>query len=248
MTSLKSCLTLVALCLLAGVAAPCFALESYLQDIEVRSLAAAEAPRFLGTRVLLTYHSGHRVRLVGARFDHEDYRVFHTYSRNENGVFLLLLEVPPGLEELRYRICVDGIWMNDPNNPIASTDACGTAFSVFSLRGRPTPPLRSPEIEPDGTVSFVFRSQPGRRVYLIGNFNKWDPFWDRMGEVRPGVYRINLPLTPGRHYYRFSVDGDRLLDPLNLDSARDPEGNTVSVVDVPGRPAANLSLYQRTAR
>ena len=239
-----SSVALAALCLLFGFAAPLFGLDSYLQDIEVRSLTAASAPRFLGNRVLLTYQSGHRVRLVGARFAHEDYRVFHTYSRNENGVFLLLLEVPADVEELRYRITVDGIWTSDPNSPAAATDAFGTAFSVFPLRGRPTPPLRSPVVDEGGRVTFVFRSDPGRRVYLTGDFNQWDPFWEPMREVRPGLYQTSLRLGPGRHYYRFSVDGNRLLDPLNLDSARDPEGHSVSVVDVPAQPAVNLSLYQ----
>ena len=247
MTSSKSSVALAALCLVLA-AVPLAAFDSYLQEIEVRSLSTAAAPRFLGTRVLLTYQTGHRVRLVGARFAHEDYRVFHTYSRNENGVFLLLLEVPVGLEELRYRISVDGIWMSDPVNPAVAVDAFGTAFSVFPLHERPAPPLQRPRLEADGSVTFVFRSDPGRRVYLIGDFNQWDPFWDRMTEIQPGLYRITLRLTEGRHYYRFSVDGSRLLDPLNLDSARDPEGNAVSVVDVPPEPAAQLSLYQSAAR
>jgi hypothetical protein len=156
--------------------------------------------------------------------------------------------VTPEVSELRYRICVDGVWTYDPMNPSTSTDTFGTVFSLFSLRGRPAPLLRSPKIEPDGSVVFVFRSEPGRRVYLIGDFNKWDPFWDRMAEERPGLYRISLHLTPGTHYYRFSVDGSRLLDPLNLDSARDREGSPVSVVEVPTHPSGNLSLYQNTPR
>jgi hypothetical protein len=240
MACLKSYRPAVLLSLLLAAAPLAPALESFIQEIEVRNLSSASMPRFLGPLVLLTYQSAHRVRLVGARFAHEDYRIFHTYSRNENGIFLLLLEVPREIETLRYRISVDGMWMNDPFNPEVEVDSFGTAFSVFSLKGRPTPPLQSPQFEPDGATTFVFRSQPGRRVYLVGDFNNWDPFWDRMREVRPGLYRLTLRLTPGRHFYRFSVDGNRLLDPLNLENARDPDGNPVSMLIVP----PHFSLYQ----
>jgi hypothetical protein len=244
MAWLKSCRPAVLLCLLLGAAPLASALESYVQEIEVRNLSSASTPRFLGPLVLLTFQSPHRVRLVGARFAHEDYRIFHTYSRNENGIFLLLLEVPRDVETLRYRISVDGMWMNDPFNPGVEVDDFGTAFSVFSLASRPAPPLQSPRFEADGATTFVFRSQPGRRVYLVGDFNKWDPFWDRMPEVRPGLYRLTLRLTPGRHFYRFFVDGNRLLDPLNLENARDSDGNPVSMLVVPPVPKDNFSLYQ----
>ena len=65
--------------------------------------------------MLLSYPADPRVRLVGARFEHESYQEFHPYFRNENGVFVLLLDVPEGLETLTYRICVDGVWTYDPS-------------------------------------------------------------------------------------------------------------------------------------
>ena len=248
MAAPKSSYRALLLGLLLLAAPPCFALESILHEIEVRTLSSASAPRFMDSKVLLTYRSAVPVRLVGARFEHESYRVFHTYSRNENEVFLLLLGVPRGLEELRYRITVDGVWMNDPFNPRSETDAFGTTFSVFSLTERPTPGLRSPQLEADGSVTFVLRSQTGRRVYLVGDFNKWDPFWDHMPEVSPGLYQLNLRLPPGRRHYRFSVNGERLPDPLNPQNTWDSEGNPLSVLDLPAPSREDFSLYQTGGR
>jgi hypothetical protein len=76
MSPLKSCAALLVLGLLFTTVAPSplFALESYLEAIEIRSLTAAAAPRFLGGQVLFTYQSHqpeNRPRLVGARFSHE---------------------------------------------------------------------------------------------------------------------------------------------------------------------------------
>jgi hypothetical protein len=65
------------------------------------------------------------VRSVAVRFAHESYRVLHQFSRNEFGVFLLDYPVPPGVRDMRYRICVDGLWMSDPSNPRVQTDELG---------------------------------------------------------------------------------------------------------------------------
>jgi hypothetical protein len=248
MARLKYRLSVAYLCLLLAAASSVGGADSYLETVEVANVPAAAPPRFVDTKVLLSFEAPFRVRLVGARFAHEDFRVFHTYSRNEKGVFVLLLDVPRDVERLRYRLCVDGIWMSDPFNPESEVDDLGTAFSVFSLQARPEPPLESPLVAPDGSTTFVFRSQPGRRVCVVGDFNEWDPFWDRMPEIRPGLYRLTVQLTPGIHYYLFSVDGQKIPDPLNLQNARTMEGNSVSMLQVPRKGWDELSLYQTGAR
>jgi 1,4-alpha-glucan branching enzyme len=88
-------------------------------------------------------------------------------------------------------------------------------------------------MQPDGQVTFRFRGRPGRFVSLIGEFNRWDPFWEPMAEGRPGLYQVTLRLPPGQHYYVFCVDGERVPDPLNVELAEDSEGFRVSTFVVP---------------
>src|SRR4030042_568486 len=120
--------------------------------------------------------------LVGASFAHERFGVFHPYVRNANGVFVLLLDVLEGVDSLTYRIAVDGLWTHDPANPQRFEDPSGVVFSTYSLEDLPPKSLISPEIHPNGRVTFLFRGQPGRFVSLIGEFNRWDPFWEPMTE------------------------------------------------------------------
>ena len=89
-------------------------------------------------------------------------------------------------------------------------------------------------------MTFRFRGRPGRFVSLIGEFNRWDPFWEPMPEDprRPGLYQLTLRLSPGQHYYVFSVDGERVPDPLNVELAEDSEGFRVSTFRLPARAAA----------
>ena len=148
-------------------------------------------------------------------------------------MFLLLLDVPEEVQELHYRIVVDGLWINDPFNPQMREDSFGRRFSVFSLDDRPAPPVVSPEIDSGGSVTFLFRTLPGRAVSVAGDFNNWNPFWDRMEETEPGEYTLTVRLPPGPHYYYYVVNGQRVLDPINPDTARDYENYRVSTFHLP---------------
>jgi hypothetical protein len=240
---------LLACALLTASLDPLAAQVSLPTPIEIQNVARAGPPRFLNRQVLLSFQPespARPVRLVGASFEHERYGVFHPYVRNANGVFLLLLDeddIPEGLTSLTYRISVDGLWTDDPANPHRIEDFSGVVFSTFSLEGLPAKSLVSPELRPNGEVTFRFRGQPGRFVSLIGEFNRWDPFWEPMPEVpgrpgQPSLYQITLRLPPGPHYYVFSVDGERVPDPLNVEMAEDSEGFRVSTFRLPPRTAA----------
>ncbi len=234
---------LLAGALLTAGLGPLAAQEILPTPIVLQSVERAGPPRFLNRQVLFSFQPespARPARLVAASFAHEHYAVFHPYVRNANGVFLLLLDVPDGVQALTYRIAVDGLWTHDPANPQRFEDSSGLFFSTFSLEGLPPKSLVSPEIHPNAEVTFRYRGQPGRFVSLIGEFNRWDPFWQPMPEDsrRPGLYQLTLRLPPGPHYYVFSVDGQRVPDPLNVELAEDPEGFRVSTFRLPSVGAA----------
>lgn len=231
MSKLKPSLLFVALYLAA--IGSLYGQDPLLTTIRVQSVTQAGPPRFLERQIMFSFQSDRRVRLVGARFEHEDYRVFHTYFKNENGIFLLLLDVPDGVDRLVYRISVDGLWMPDPFNPESEQDRLGESFSVFNLAGAPEKRLESPVIQAGDQVTFWYRSAPGRFVSVIGEFNHWDPYWEPMAEVESGLYKATVRLPAGRHYYVFSVDGERVPDPRNVETATDREGFLVSTFQLP---------------
>lgn len=229
----KLTIYLVSAVVLILAAGPGFGLDGHLMEVRIQGIEQAAAPQYLDRQVLLSYQSSKPVRLVGARFAHEDYQVFHIYVRNENDVFILQLDVPEDVKELRYRLVVDGLWINDPFNPRHEEDAFGRVFSLFDLRDRPAPDPVSPERHREGSVTFFFQTLPDRAVSVAGDFNNWDPFWHRMQEIRPGEYRLTVHMPPGQHFYYYIVNGRRVLDPINQETARDFEGFRVSTFFLP---------------
>jgi hypothetical protein len=225
--------SLLAVALYLAAIATLYGQNPLLTTIRVQSVTKAGPPQYLERQVLFSYQSARPVMLVGARFEHEHYQVFHPYFKNENGIFLLLLDIPDGVDRLVYRISADGLWQPDPSNPESEQDSLGVGFSVFSLAGAPEKPLQSPVIQVGDEVTFWYHSAPGRFVSVIGEFNHWDPYWEPMAEVRSGLYKATIRLPAGRHYYVFSVDGERVPDPRNVETATDREGFLVSTFQLP---------------
>jgi hypothetical protein len=223
----------VLLCLLLLLPPRAHGINPLLVDIKILGIKQASAPQMLENQLLFTFTSELPVRRVGLRFAHEDYSVFHLYVRNDNGVFVLLYTPPQGLKNLTYRLSVDGLWTHDPFNPSTELQESGLKFSLVRLGEPGAEPPVNPRLSGGNRARFVFRGRPSRAVSIVGTFNSWDPTLHRLRETEPGLYQISLELLPGQYYYTFNVDGDRLLDPYNLDSARDYEGKRVSTFTMP---------------
>ena len=80
---------------------------------------------------------------------------------------------------------------------------------------------------------FEFKGEPRSTVFLAGSFNGWDPAAIPMKEIgQTGVYRATVALPPGRHEYKFVVNGNWYADPAADDCTANPYGTLNSVLDV----------------
>jgi len=82
-------------------------------------------------------------------------------------------------------------------------------------------------------VSFRFEGTPGSEVRLAGSFNNWDPSAHLLSPQQGnGTYVAMLLLSPGRHEYKFVVDGKWLIDPFCVETVPDGHGAKNSVISV----------------
>ena len=81
----------------------------------------------------------------------------------------------------------------------------------------------------DSTVTFIIRNFfQANRVMLAGSFNNWSPSNLAMRKTNNG-WEAGIKLAPGKHTYKFVVDGRWLIDPENQNRENDGRGNTNSV-------------------
>lgn len=129
------------------------------------------------------------------------------------GGWELSLNLFPGKYE--YKFIVDKKWMHDPENTSKIRNEYGTFNSIWIV-----------------TVAVDFELQGfqnASKVILTGSFNGWKENDVRMQKNDKGWF-ITLNLSGGKHYYKFIVDGNWMVDPKNPMTEYDNHGNMNSVL------------------
>ena len=84
-----------------------------------------------------------------------------------------------------------------------------------------------------GKITFTFKDAPGKKVFVAGSFNDWDPNAAPMADRdQAGVYTATLRISRGSHEYKFIVDDIWQVDPSNPDCVINGYGSLNSLVVV----------------
>jgi 1,4-alpha-glucan branching enzyme len=64
-------------------------------------------------------------------------------------------------------------------------------------------------------VTFSIEAVEAKEVLLMGDFNKWNPKKHPMKKDRKGCWTKAVIIPTGTYEYKFRVDGEWRIDPLN---------------------------------
>ena len=82
-------------------------------------------------------------------------------------------------------------------------------------------------------VKFELSVQPGSQVFVAGTFNNWNPTANSLKDnPGSGHCKTTLVLPPGRHEYKFIVNGEWRTDANCAESAPNDQGSLNSVITV----------------
>ncbi len=101
----------------------------------------------------------------------------------------------------------------------------------MNLRRHPAHPPKYSAKNIQKPVAFMYIGD-AQQVFLVGDFNDWDPQAHPLTHHVDGAWRINIPLAHGHHHYLFLVDGRPTLDPRADGIARNEKNEKVSLVAV----------------
>ncbi|AEE16023.1 protein P26 [Treponema brennaborense DSM 12168] len=216
---------------------PLAAQDTYDIDILISGIDKVGAPRISGDYVIFTAENS--ARHVGIAFDFEKFRTIHSFQRLNtkdvddkviSSLYFYILEVPPQLKSVSYRLVVDGLWTTDPGNPqkVFNQDA-GITLSKVDI---PREQLPATEVPLKGTVKFVYQGESGKRIRVGGSFTNWDSYIYELTETAPGLYELELPLPRGTYYYAYYEGISSFVDLSNPERAYTADGRTASVITV----------------
>jgi len=64
-------------------------------------------------------------------------------------------------------------------------------------------------------VTFSLEAAEAGEVFLMGNFNDWNPKIHPMKADGNGIWNKTVIIPPGKYEYKFLIDGDWIEDPQN---------------------------------
>ena len=166
--------------------------------------------------ILFSYKARKKIHSVSIAFEHDQFRRLYPSQKNLHDVFITSLPIPTGITTLRYRLIVDGLWTLDPHAE-TETNNHGIPVSILKLPKASTMPATGVNRLSDGTLQFVYKGEQGSNVSVMGDFNNWDPFLISMKEslLYPGYYSIIVDIPRTARFYRYTVNGEEMLDPAN---------------------------------
>jgi len=82
-------------------------------------------------------------------------------------------------------------------------------------------------------TEFSLLAPEAKNVFMAGSFNEWNLSTHPLTQDKKGVWKISLALGPGRHEYRFLVDGEWHNDPSCSSFIENPFGtlNCLKIVE-----------------
>lgn len=109
--------------------------------------------------------------------------------------------------------------------------ACISLATLPAVAQERVPPVLSPEIHADRTVTFRLRAPKVNAVSVSG---EWDNKTYPLVKDETGVWSATVgPIAPDLYGYAFNVDDLRIVDPSNR-YVKPMRSSTTSVLDVPG--------------
>lgn len=81
-------------------------------------------------------------------------------------------------------------------------------------------------------VQFSFKTEAARQVFLLGDFNQWNPTTHPMRNTGDGNWARVIMVPPGTYEYKFLIDGKWQEDPQNEQTCPNCFGTLNSVIRV----------------
>lgn len=225
------------LCILIAAHTAGQEIDPYTYGDLVETIARADAPLITGKYIIFT--AAGSARHAGIAFEHENFQSIHAFQRlyrsdeeadSKRSILFYIMQIPEEMRELRYRLVINGLWSTDPLNPEEIFDySAGMSLSILKI---PYQKEYKTAVENNGRTRFVYQGESGKRIYLAGTFNNWDPFMYTLEEVMPGRYELYLPLPNGVWYYAYFKDGKQIPDTTNRQHVYMTDGRTASVISV----------------
>lgn len=194
----------------------------------------AQSPKIVRGGVFFSYlNKTAKSVTVGGDFNNwNKYQYF--MEKNLNGIWSVIVPLEKG--EFLYKFCIDGLWINDPENKNTRPDDMGSLVSYLKIEHPVKYTPTGPEVIAYDIVRFSYKSEilsHTDTIKLIGSFNKWNPDKHYLTDLdKDGEWITCLKLYPGKYFYRYIISDEEHIDYWNDQLEKAPDGRDASIKEV----------------
>jgi 1,4-alpha-glucan branching enzyme len=94
-------------------------------------------------------------------------------------------------------------------------------------------------------VTFSLENTDANEVFLIGEFNEWNPKTHPMKSDGNGAWVRDVAIPPGEYEYKFIVDGQWKEDPQNEQLSLNCFGTYNNIINVTEKNKGSESFFNR---
>ncbi len=212
-------------------------ISSLEQFVDLDLINRVTPVRYLENGVLFTLNRniGRRIFI---RTDLDNWENDHYFRESLYGVLYLLIPYKQGKSSIKYRINVDGFWIEDPMNHNSSEDNFGILINSINIPSENIYYSRMPLIEQTNNrtrkVTFKYYNPSAREVNFVSSLDNWNTFSNTMERDpnRAGYWTIDLYFRQGSYMYFFLADGRKFIDISNPDNTFISRYDEVSVLNI----------------
>ena len=209
--------------------------QQYVLDSLLEKIDRPREPMITGDYIIFTANPD--VRHTGIAFDFEEYKIIHTFKNlvrqnvdaenEESHASFYILKIPRNVDNIKYRLVMDGLWTPDPLNQNVVYDS-RTNLYVSNIDINKPHSIESNAH--NNTAYFVYKGESGQKIHLAGDFTNWDPFIYELKETQIGLYELEIPLPKGTYYYTYYSGINSFTDDTNPHKAYTKDGKVASVL------------------
>ena len=97
-------------------------------------------------------------------------------------------------------------------------------------------------------VTFSLENTDANEVFLMGDFNEWNPKTHPMKSNGNGTWVRDVKISPGEYEYKFLVDGQWKEDPQNEQLSPNCFGTYNNIINVTTNNKRSESFFKRLHR
>ncbi len=187
------------------------------------------SPLILDDKIIFFYRGTGKEKKVVIAGDFTEWKPLLLMEKKSTNMWQYVWDERLEKGNYKYRFLVDDVWINDPQNTNFIVDSYGEKISFFDLEEDLIPDNKNPVWIKKDIYEFRYYDTKARNVYLVGNFNNWNPYKTPLQFKGAGEFSVRLRFKPGLYVYCFVVDDKWVPDSRNLNQYSDNMGNTVSI-------------------